>query len=114
MDEKKILLFLGTIMLFIYCLSIIPVSSFPQNNLSLIGNWPLNNNANDYSGNSLNGVTVGVTFTTNSSGQIAGNAVFSTNTLGGNQGINLPLSPLLTFSKSTSFEIQAWIKMTGT
>lgn len=114
MDKKNIISVTSLMLIFIYSFSIIPVSNSAQNNLSLIGYWPFDKNANDYSGNSLNGTPNGVTFTHNNQGMVGESAIFSYNAMGGDQGINLPLSSKLFFSNSTSFIITVWIKTQST
>ncbi len=86
------------------------ISAKSSNNSTLIGYWPLDTNANDYSGNSLNGKAIGVTFTTNNGGKVGESAIFTNKLADGTSGINLPNNPLLTFSHSSNFTISAWVK----
>lgn len=109
MNEKQVAFLMGFFVITIFALPGSIVSSNGLNNTKLIAYYPLDTNANDYSGNSLNGNLIGVSFTTGNKGYVGESAIFN-NSLSDVTGINLPLSPLLTFSHDTSFTIMAWIK----
>lgn len=113
MNEKQVAFLVGFCVITLFALpgSIIPVNSVTQS--SLIAFYPLDSNANDYSGNSLNGVPIGISFTTGNGGKVGESAIFTNTSPDGTSGINLPLSPLLEFSHSTNFTIMAWIKTTS-
>ena len=113
MNEKQVAFLVGFFLITLFAL---PRSIIPSNgviNSSLIAYFPLNTNVNDYSGNSLNGTPIGISFTTDNGGKVGESATFSNSQSDGLSGINLPLSPLLTFYYSSSFTIMAWVKTTS-
>lgn len=74
-------------------------------NSGLVAYYPFNGNANDASGNGINGTVSGATLTTDESGN-ANNAYYFD---GINAYISLPFSPLYNFAPADSFSLAAWI-----
>ena len=74
-------------------------------NQGLIAHYPLNGNANDISGNNINGTVVNATLTTDRNGNL--NSAYYFN--GSNTYIELPFSNLYNFAPQDSFSISVWV-----
>ncbi|UAY53112.1 LamG-like jellyroll fold domain-containing protein [Ferruginibacter albus] len=96
---KKIIFFL---------LLLISSHAYSQVNLTqgLVGYFPFNGNANDASGNNVNGVVNNATLTTDRTGQANGAYYFN----GTSSSIELPFSNLYNFAPSGSFSISVWVQ----
>lgn len=79
-------------------------SQIPQN--GLMGDWPFDGNANDYSGNGNNGSVIGATPTTDR----FGNANHAYQFDGVSNRIVVPSSSTVDMSNTTDFTIAMWIK----
>jgi len=95
---KKTLLLLFTIVSF---------GAYAQINLNqgLIAHYPFNGNANDVSGNNINGTVSNATLTTDKAG--TANSAYYFN--GTNAHILLPFSNLYNFAPQDSFSISVWV-----
>lgn len=82
-------------------------TAFSQVNLTqgLIAHYPFSGNANDVSGNNINGITNNTTLTTDRNG----NANSAYNFNGTNSYIQLPFSNLYNFAAQDSFSISVWV-----
>ena len=89
-----------TLLVFTSVFSQLP-SYVPSN--GLIGYWPFNGNANDFSGNSLNGTVYGATLTTDRFGVVNSSYEFNLNY------IKVDYSTLLNFSNNLT--INVWYKI---
>lgn len=74
-------------------------------NLGLIANYPFNGNANDISGNNINGTVNNAILTTDRSG-VANSAYYFN---GSDSYIQLPFSTLYDFAPQDSFSISIWV-----
>jgi len=101
MKTKKMLL-----ATFLFCLSIINLFAQVNTASGLVGYWPFNGNANDYSGYGNNGVVKRAALTTDRFGEI--NRAFSFND---SSYIEVPDNPVLNFDTTTSFSICCWFQM---
>lgn len=93
--------------LFLSLILFVSVKSYEQVNLSqgLIAHFPFSGNANDISGNNLNGTVSNAALTTDKDGN-ANNAYYFNGT---NAYITLPFSALYDFNPQDSFSISVWI-----
>jgi hypothetical protein len=80
------------------------LSQIPQN--GLMGDWPFDGNANDYSGNGNNGIVMGATPTTDR----FGNANHAYKFDGFTSRIVVPTSSTVDMSNTSDFTIAMWIK----
>ncbi|CAN1553115.1 Secretion system C-terminal sorting domain [Flavobacteriaceae bacterium] len=104
MKNKLLLLVIGLIMTAQMIYSQVP-SHVPTN--GLMGYWPFNGNANDQSGNGLNGTLTGATLTSDRNGNVS--SAYSFN--GTSNYIKLPkITPL---NDASSFTFSCWILPTG-
>lgn len=92
---------------FLFLILLISTKSFEQVNLSqgLIAHFPFNGNANDISGNALNGVISNAILTADKDG--TANSAYYFN--GANSYITLPFSNLYNLNPQDSFSISVWI-----
>ena len=74
--KAKILLLIGTALLFFAVTTMAQVPSYVPSN-GLVGWWPFSGNASDLSGNGNNGTVTGATLTTDRNGNV--NAAYSFN-----------------------------------
>lgn len=92
---------------FLFLILLISTKSYEQVNLSqgLIAHFPFNGNANDISGNALNGVISNAMLTADKDG--SANSAYYFN--GVNSYITLPFSNLYNLNPQDSFSISVWI-----
>ena len=81
----------------------------PLENNCLVGNWPLNGNANDLSGNGFNGTVYGATSTAGRTGSPNSAYYFD----GINDYITISHDSLFDFSTNDTFAISLWFKLTS-
>ena len=74
-------------------------------NAGLVVYYPFNSNANDMSGNNINGTVTNATLTTDRNG--TANSAYYFN--GADTYIELPYSNLYNFTPQDSFSISAWV-----
>jgi len=103
--KKKILLLIGTALLFFAVTTMAQVPSYVPSN-GLVGWWPFSGNANDLSNNANNGTVNGATLTTDR----FGNANSAYNFNGSSNFIQIPNTTLLNPSLLT---ISIWIQANG-
>ncbi len=84
------------------------VDDLPPSNKGLVGWWPLNGNANDYSGQGNNGANSGVVYTLASSGFPTMSA---SNFNGQSSYISIPFSAAL--DSGSKYTVSAWVKTTS-
>jgi len=101
--KAKILLLIGTALLFFAVTTMAQVPSYVPSN-GLVGWWPFSGNASDLSGNGNNGTVTGATLTTDRNGNV--NAAYSFN--GSSNYIQASLTTALNTSSINGITLSGW------
>ncbi len=103
-NKKLLLLILGLIMITQMIYSQVP-SYVPTN--GLVGYWPFNGNANDQSGNGLNGTVTGATLTNDRNGNADGAYLFNSSVA---SNISIQTQSVTGTALQNQFSIVMWVK----